>query len=243
MTVSSPTWIDLGTFGAPPRPVRLYLPAGVDVDRPHPTLYLFDGQNVFDDAGSFAGGWRAHHAVDALPRRVTPPVVVAIGNGGVHRVHELGHAVDRFVDAIADELVPRVEAAVHGRGPRALGGASLGGLGALHGWLHRPDRFDGALVMSPSLWFGDRVLAGQVHRGEVPVPATGRIYVDAGKRERGTMFADAEALAATLADRGLGPDRLMWRPDARGAHQERHWRRRLPKALRFLFGPAPGSAG
>jgi hypothetical protein len=29
-----------------------------------PTLYLFDGQNVFGDEGSFAGGWHTHAAVD-----------------------------------------------------------------------------------------------------------------------------------------------------------------------------------
>jgi hypothetical protein len=59
--------------------------------------------------------------------------------------------------------------------------------------------------------------------------------VDAGARERGRMLADATTLAALLARSGLGADRLLWRPDARGVHHERSWRRRLPKALRFLF--------
>jgi predicted alpha/beta superfamily hydrolase len=98
-----------------------------------------------------------------------------------------------------------------------------------------PDVFAGAIVMSPSLWFAHRALLHRIERGGLPLRADGKLYVDAGGRERGRMLADAAELSALLQSRGLGPDRLMWRPDARGAHHERHWRRRLPKALRFLF--------
>jgi hypothetical protein len=43
------------------------------------------------------------------------------------------------------------------------------------------------------------------------------------------------AMAAHLAGRDYDDDRLMFRPDAKGAHNEASWRRRLPKALRFLY--------
>jgi hypothetical protein len=42
-------------------------------------------------------------------------------------------------------------------------------------------------------------------------------------------------MTAHLAGRGYDDDRLMFRPDSRGAHNEASWRRRLPKALRFLY--------
>lgn len=239
MVRSSGRFLDLGTFdppGAPSRPVRLYVPRGVDADRPHATLFLFDGQNVFGDEGSFAGGWHAHTAVDRLgDRRHWRPVVVGVGNGGSHRVRELGRDVDAFVAAVAEQLVPRVEGVIHGRGPRVIGGASLGGLGALHAWLAHPEVFGGAMVMSPSLWFEDRRLVRALEAGHRSPPPNGRIYVDAGARERGRMFRDAARLARWLEAAGLGPERLLWRPDARGAHHESHWRRRLPKAARFLF--------
>jgi predicted alpha/beta superfamily hydrolase len=232
-------FLELGHFsppGAPARAVRLYVPPGVDAERPHPTLWLFDGQNVFGDEGSFAGGWHAHQTMDDLgDKRHRRPVVVAIENGGAHRIRELGPHVGDFVSAVVEDLVPRVEGVVHGRGPRIVGGASLGGLGALHAWLAHPEVFSGALVMSPSLWFEQRRLLRAIERGDLALPAHGRIYVDAGGRERGRMFADAEHLARVLKEAGLGEDRLLWRPDARGTHQERHWRRRLPKAARFLF--------
>ena len=40
-----------------------------------------------------------------------------------------------------------------------------------------------------------------------------------------------------LTARGWDSDRLMWRADARGTHSEAAWRRRLPKALRFMYQP------
>ncbi len=238
------TFLPLPDFGPSPfapRPVRVWLPPGFQPGEDRPKLYLFDGQNVFGDHGSYAGGWHAHEAAARLPSRsFTKPIIVAIGHGGAARNRELGPLGPAFVERVARSLVPQVEARLGG-GPRALGGASLGGLAALIGWLHHPDVFDHALVMSPSLWLCHRAALRHLERGDWPLPPTGRLYLDAGRRERGRMFPDAEGLASLLTARGLG-ERLLWRPDTRGAHHERHWRRRLPKALRFLFSRAAGQA-
>jgi enterochelin esterase-like enzyme len=68
------------------------------------------------------------------------------------------------------------------------------------------------------------------------VPPISRIYLDAGAQEAsGRMLQAADRLAQDLAGRGYSPGQLMWRPDPRGGHNERAWRRRLPKALRFMF--------
>ncbi len=234
-------FLHLGDFGPPSfvaRPVMAYVPARLDIRAPHPTLYLLDGQNVFGDHGSYAGGWHAHDAADRLPRRsFLPPVIVAIGHGGVLRNRELGVQAPSFVEQVARVLVPEVEARLGGGGPRVIGGASLGGLASLVALIRHPEVFEGALAMSPSLWFGRRAVLRRLERGAWTLPPGARLYLDAGRRERGSMFADAEGLARLLAARGLG-SRLMWRPDAKGAHHEKHWRRRLPKALRFLFAVA-----
>lgn len=234
---------DLGTFTpphGPERPVRAYVPRRVDVGRPHATLFLLDGQNVFGDDGSYAGGWHAHEAVERMGPSFHAPVIVAVDNGGAERIHEMGTHVRDFVDALVTQLVPRVRAELGGGGARVIGGASLGGLASLVAWLHHPDTFDAALAMSPSLWFAHRRWPRQIERGDVTLPARGKLYLDAGRRERGHLFADAEALARWLLANGLPPARLMWRPDAKGAHHERHWRRRLPKALRFAFRVGAG---
>lgn len=231
-------FVDLGTLkppGAPERAVNVYIPPGVDPDRPHATLYLFDGQNVFGDEGSYAGGWHAHAATEKLGVRSTQrPVVVAIGNGGSHRIRELGKQPLPFVESIVRTLIPRVEGVVHGRGPRVVGGSSLGGLASLHAWITWPDVFAGAMAMSPSLWFANQELLRRILSGATPLPEGGRLYLDAGARENGRMLADTELLASRLSA-SLGDDRLLFRADPKGRHHESHWRRRLPKALRFLF--------
>lgn len=233
------TFLDLPPFrppGGPERPVRAFVPHAAGA-RPRPLLLLFDGQNVFDDHGSFAGGWHAHAAAGRLAEA---PIVVGVGNGGARRIEEMGHRARDFVAAVRHELLPELEGVLPLAGPerRVIGGASLGGLASLYAWLDHPDAFGGALVMSPSLWFADGAVMRELERAS-RLPESGRLYLDAGARERGRMFADAERLARLLGARGLGGDRLLWRPDRRGTHHERHWRRRLPKALRFLFARRP----
>jgi len=238
--------------GMIPRLVRIYTPAGHDPARGGPLLLLFDGQNVFEDEPSYAGGWQTHRAIERLARRRPRPVVVAVDHGGVERIRELApwdnHGapgdLERLLDWIAGALLPRVRATYGvGAGPAAtlVGGSSLGGLAALYAHFHRPEVFGGALAMSPSLWFAGRRLLGWL--GERTTPWTSRIYLDCGAREaRGAMLSLARILAEQLRQRGYGRDRLRFREDPHGAHDERAWRRRLPAALRFLY-PLPEGRG
>jgi enterochelin esterase-like enzyme len=234
-------FVDLGMFrpkSYAERPVRAYVPSIVDPAVAHPLLVLFDGQNVFGDHGSYAGGWHAHDAVDRLTgRKVIAPIVVGIHNGGVDRIHEMGRDVRWFVEAVAGVVLPRIMHEFHIAGPehRVIGGSSLGGLAALYTLFEQPTAFGAAIAMSPSLWFARREFLRGVASGDLPIPPLSRIYLDAGARERGRMFADAEQLAKILAPQLQHAGRFMWRPDQRGAHHESHWRRRLPKALRFMF--------
>jgi predicted alpha/beta superfamily hydrolase len=208
-------------------------------------VVLFDGQNVFGDQGSFAGGWHAHRVAErVVTRRRAAPIVVAIDHGYGARQRELLPEIVAGKRGELDALVAFL------RGPLArevrsrfdvaplpgrwiVGGASLGGLAALYAHLTAPEVFGGALCLSPSLGWGGRRLLGWVARH--PLPWTSRIYLDCGVREgRGSARLWASAMANVFRARGYGPDRLRLRLDARGRHDEVSWRRRLPGALRFL---------
>ena len=90
---------ELGTLnphGIGHRRVRAFVPVrglGHPTD-PRPLLVMFDGQNVFGDRGSFAGGWHVHEAVDhfAQTRRASAPIVVAIDHGGTSAHRSSSHA-------------------------------------------------------------------------------------------------------------------------------------------------------
>ena len=245
---------DLGAFAIPhigPRRVRLYRPAVKRIDRPRPVLVLFDGQNAFGDEGSFAGGWHAHRAVDRLvPKRVcVAPWVVAVDHGNGHRIDELGpwksdaHGglTPYLADWLADDLMPHLRArlpVLEGALGGVVGGSSMGGLAAL--WTHfaRPDAFGGAIAMSPSLWFGGRRIFDDLRARETP--RFSRIYLDCGVNEgRGHMHPMVHAMALEIASRGYHVRQLAFISDKRGAHSERAWRRRLPKALDFMFRVVP----
>jgi predicted alpha/beta superfamily hydrolase len=115
-----------------------------------------------------------------------------------------------------------------------VAGSSMGGLAALYAHFRHPDVFGGALSMSPAYWFGRGALYDWI-RGR-PTPHFSRVYIDCGAREGGGRMAQgASAMADHLRQRGYGEDRLLLRIDKRGTHNEKHWRRRLPRALRFMF--------
>jgi predicted alpha/beta superfamily hydrolase len=241
----------LGPFevpGLPPRLIRVYLPRDYTPERSWFALYMFDGQNVFDDAPSFSGGWHLHGAVERLARAGRPvPVAIGIDHGGQGRNLELSPFGFDFegepgqshllLDWIAGSLMPALTAELNlipGPLGAVIGGSSMGGLCSLWSHFHYPHAFGGAMVMSPSFWVADQAIFTDI--ADQPTPEVSRIYLDAGAREdRGRLMPVVAAMTAHLAGRGYDNDRLMFRPDSRGSHNESSWRRRLPKALRFLY--------
>jgi enterochelin esterase-like enzyme len=229
------------------RGVRVYLPYGLpEPGAERSVVVLLDGQNVFDDEGSFAGGWRAHRAADeVVTRKRAAPIVVGVDHGYGERLRDyspfpvLGArgALDDLAaflrDRLCRDLRLRFELDPH---PRhwVIGGASLGGLAALYTHFVVPEVFGGALCLSPSFGLGGRRFRDLL--ASHPLPWTSRIYIDMGAGEgRGIAPRVAEAVVRVLRARGYGEDRLRWRRIRGGGHSEWSWRRRLPGALRFLL--------
>jgi len=190
----------VGPLHAPglPNPVRVtaYLPPGYDgSQREHSLAVFFDGQNMFDDEGSYKGGWQLHRLLDYRACRGQPvPAVVAIHTDDGSRsallspwsrgdVPGLG---DRMLDWIAGWLIPTARSELRiapGPGAVLLGGSSLGGLLSLYGFFRHPDTFGRVLAMSPSIGVEGGhhgPLFGYAHESR---RSDGKIYLDAGERE------------------------------------------------------------
>lgn len=248
--------------GVVPRALVAWLPPGFPAKGVHyPVVYFQDGQNLFDDATSFAGSWKAQAVLDHLATAGRPAIGVAIPNAGVRRIHEYSPWADRrwgggggsrYVDFVADVVAPLVARSFPvSRDPRCHGllGASMGGLIALWAFLRRSDRFGFAAAMSPSLFFGDGALERYVARHGAPA---GTIYLDIGTLEgrrnrRGHKEPKSpsgamrrlRALRRRLEERGfVRGETLLHVEEKGGRHDEAAWRRRLPAALDFVL-PRP----
>jgi predicted alpha/beta superfamily hydrolase len=227
------------------RRVRVYLPSSYDDANETPILLLFDGQNVFGDEGSFAGGWRAHEAVERLGKKRPRPIVVGIDHAGADRITELspwtrGGAAGgarAFVTWVVDHLVVELRRkynVVGGPVGVLVAGSSLGGLAATYAHFERPDAFGGALAMSPSFWLARGKIIDFV--GTKPNPWTSQVYIDTGAREGGGRSIElVNRMATLLRGRGYTKEKLRTRIDSRGTHSELAWRRRFPGALRFFY--------
>ena len=253
----------------PDRDILVHLPTGAATSgRRYPVLYMHDGQNLFDAATAYAGEWEVDETLAALAtegielivvgvpnaregryREYTPyrgrPAHHATGGGGRAYVHWLAQVVKPAVDA-AWPTDPRREAT-------GTMGSSLGGLVSLWAAIQAPGTFGLVGAMSPAVTPGqDDVVRRLAHLAQPPV----RAYVDTGGHEgndapspalerlwSAEAVRDARRIRDALAASGLRDGealRYVEEPDA--IHREVHWARRLPDALRFLYGPAAPSA-
>jgi predicted alpha/beta superfamily hydrolase len=233
------------------RQLTIYVPPGYEdrPDRRYPVLYMQDGQNVFDDFRAFGGNsWRLRDAADEAigARTARAMIIVGVDHTEANRVHEYtptfdesrkaGGRADDYGRMLVEELKPVIDAAYRTIDDDAqLGGSSLGGLVSLHLALREPEVFRGAMVMSPSVWWHDRVIVREIDG--FSAPRRPRIWLDMGGREGREALNDARLLRDRLREKGWNDATLRYFEDRRADHSELAWRARVRKALEFLFPP------
>ena len=228
------------------RTLRVYLPPGyAKGDARYPVIYMFDGQNLFDDATSYVGEWGVDEAMDALARDDgLQAVVVGIDHGNAQRVHELipywnlrfvPNAGAGFVDDVVQVVKPYVDAnyrTLPDRAHTAIAGSSLGGLAADY-TIHRyPAIFGKAGVFSPSYWVSDEAFA---NARKLPLPAGSRVYLFMGGKEGDEAVTNVARMAAILHAQPGGADSVTLHIEPAAEHNEAAWRAEFPRAMRWLF--------
>ncbi len=237
-----------------PRNIIVYVPPGYDASAArYPTLYLQDGQNLFDPATAFAGQeWHADETADDLILRgaIEPMLIVGVYNTGVRRIseytptrdaeHRKGGKGDRYAQMLARELKPFIDEQYRtrrGAADTAVGGSSLGGLAAIEAALLYPGVFGKAAVMSPSVWWDQRSILAMVRQfrgGAKP-----RIWLDTGTDEGSSpqqVVDDARLLRDVLLERGWHEDvDLLYREFSGAGHNEAAWGSRFGDILIWLF--------
>jgi predicted alpha/beta superfamily hydrolase len=234
------------------RTIVVYVPPGHDTGGLHyPVLYLHDGQNVFDQATAFGDEWRVDETAQQLITggRIAPLIVVGVYNSGEHRLDEYtptarpdkgggGHA-DDYGKMLVEELKPFIDTTYRTRPDQehtAMGGSSLGGLLTLHLGLRYPTTFGKLAVLSPSVWWDDRVILREVEA--LPTKPKQRVWLDAGTREGSEVIPDARMLRDALLAKGwVIAEDFMYYEARGGEHNEKSWAKRVGPVLKFLFPP------
>lgn len=246
------------------RDLLVYLPPSYRLSsRRYPVIYMHDGQNLFDNATSFAGEWGVDETMEQLAyTEGLEAIIVGIPNAGVARLGEYSPFVDsrlgggrgdKYLSFLVDTVKPLVDRdfrTLPDRRHTGIMGSSMGGLISLYGFFRRADTFGYVGAMSPSLWYaGDAIFDYVQHAPYRP----GKIYLDVGTRELGEQsggrlhratasrryYASVRRLKSLLIRKGYRPLRdLMHVEEKWAGHGESSWARRLAPALRFLLSEA-----
>ncbi len=216
------------------RRIWIYLPPDYDETETHyHDLYMHDGQNVFDALTSFAGEWEVDETLNELFAEGDPGViVVAIDNGGVHRIDEYspwvnsdygGGEGDDYLQFIINTLKPDIDESYRTRPEReftGLMGSSLGGLISHYGGIQYEETFSRVGIFSPSYWFAPESFS-LLNESDHVLPM--RIYIIAGETEGGSAADNVELMGETFLEEGYISDEVLVTIHEDGQHSEWYW--------------------
>jgi predicted alpha/beta superfamily hydrolase len=221
------------------RRVWIYLPGGyADSKDRYPVLYMHDGQNVFDDATSFAGEWGVDECLDTMKKKC---IVVGVDNGGLKRINEYcpydmekfgkGEG-DQYVDFLAKTLKPFIDKnyrTLKSKENTFVAGSSMGGIISMYAILKYPGVFGGAGVFSPAFWAGPKIFEDIKAKGK---NVNGKIYFYAGKAEGETMVPDTQKAYNLMNGVSKSKMTTVIRDD--GKHNEQRWRLEFPLFYKWI---------
>jgi predicted alpha/beta superfamily hydrolase len=238
------------------RTVYAYLPPSYDenTDARYPVIYMHDGQNLFDPSLAFGGNeWKVDETLDGAAEgdgSIRELIVIGPANTA-QRIYEYtptpdpqypsGGGGDLYLKMLTDELKPQVDAMLRTLPDRAntgILGSSLGGLISAYAGVKRPDIFGLVGAMSPSTWWDNLVIVGDVQSIGQSTARPDRVYVDSGDTQQADDATDTAQLAAAWQALGYSKgSNFDYVVQAGAQHNEIYWAERLPGALGFLFGP------
>ena len=239
------------------RDIAVWLPPGYGyARRRHPVVYFQDGQNIFDPRTAFLGNaWHAGERATELIRahRITAPIMVGVYNTGFNRMNEYAPTPAEFSGWDGEKCQSQGEARRYARffvqerkpfidaryltlpGPRhtAVVGSSMGGLVSLYFALWHPRVFGHVAALSPSVWWGDRVVLRDFSKLRKK-PGV-RVWLDMGTAEPG--WEVIQLLRDTLVNKGwkLGDD-LAYHEAPGARHTESAWAARIGDVLTWILG-------
>jgi len=237
------------------RTIRIYLPAGYDsTSTRYSVLYMHDGQNLFDNATSFAGEWKIDESLEklTLQGKMEGLIVVGIDNHPTKRSNEYSPwdnkkynctgEGDEYVDFIVITLKPWVDEnyrTLPDKVHTGIAGSSLGGLISFYAGCKYPETFSRLGIFSPAFWFAKKPMVNYFKNS--PIPKNCQVYIDVGTAEgdnpqgQKAYLNDAKEFYQLLQNAGIPDSNLKLVIDQGAQHNEKAWARRFPDACLWLW--------
>ena len=230
------------------RKIWIYLPPDYETStKTYPVIYMQDGQNLFDNATSFAGEWQIDETLNSLfAAGDYGAIVVGIDNGGGSRINEYcpwnnaqygGGEGDLYTQFMAETLKPYVDANYRtkpGKEFNALIGSSLGALISNYGGIKYSQTFSKIGSFSPAYWINNTQFNNYITTSTADLSGM-RIYFVAGSNESATIVSEIETVKNNLQTKGLTATNTLVKIDSYGQHNENYWKGEFSAAYKWLF--------
>lgn len=230
------------------RKVWIYLPPDYfTTTKTYPVLYMQDGQNLFDNATSFAGEWQIDETLNLLHAQGDyGAIVVGIDNGGTLRLNEYspwenpsygGGEGDLYMQFMGETLKPYIDANFRTKPQpqyNALIGSSMGAFINTYGNVKYPQYFAKIGNFSPAYWFSltnlENYIASSTHN------LSGlKVYFVCGQNESATMVEHLNIIKNKYLLKGVSTNNIFTKIDSNGTHSELYWRGEFAAAYQWLF--------
>lgn len=228
------------------RKVRIYLPTDYqNSDRRYSVLYMHDGQNLFDDATSYAGEWGIDEALNRLYKeKGFSLIVVGIDNGLDKRMNELGpwdHSkfgkseAEEYLSFIIQQVKPYIDSnyrTLPYSESAGIMGSSMGGLISHYAAFKYPDVFSKIGVFSPSYWYSHKVYD---FSNVSKLNESQKLFFMTGGKEGVSVVPDFNKMIEHLKSQGLSPENYYAKIVPDGEHNEALWKAEFAQAVTWLF--------
>ncbi len=233
------------------RTIRVYTPSDYETSgQSYPVIYMQDGQNLFDQATSFAGEWGIDETMEErLAYGLETAIVVGIDNTA-DRMDEYTPPWedtpeakgDAYVSFIKGSLKTYVDAnyrTLKEAENTIIGGSSMGGLISFYAGMKYPETFGAILALSPSFQI-NTTEARNAFLSSLDKESMPRLYLAAGSEEPLEPYLDTVAMELHTLGFPVA-ERLYVAVNEGGSHNEANWRSLFPDAYAWVRSSEGGN--
>lgn len=232
------------------RKIYVYTP---DKEGNFPVLYMFDGQNLFDDEEATYG--KSWGLLEFLENNDVPLIVVGVECNHHKEQSRYGGRLSEYtpfsfddpmwghikakgkitMDWFTKELKPYIDdnyPTLPDRRYTFIAGSSMGGLMTLYALCEYNDVFSRGAALSPSYGFAFEDVIAMIQNAKIR--SNTYLYMDNGEREMRSKLATkgyAELTKALIEKKFLVESRVV----PKGVHNEASWEKAIPFFMDVLF--------